>query len=160
MYNVCTHVCMRLCVWLFVCTSHLFTCIYRRCIPHFGLEEVSSLALSARISPYFDLYLHQPDQAHCLIQQTHWWSFLSFHFKTLFSHSKYILPDVEAISNLSNLEYLDISHNKITSLTPLSSLKSLRNLRCNHNSVAGMEVVSKLLSLEELWLNNNQIGNT
>ena len=66
--------------------------------------------------------------------------------------------DVSAISDLKSLTYLDISHNRINSLTPLSSMRSLKTLRCNNNNLVDMEVMSKLLSLEELWLNNNQIG--
>mgnify|MGYP000650004483 CR=1 FL=1 len=66
--------------------------------------------------------------------------------------------DVSAISSLTSLTYLDVSHNRITSLNPLSSMRSLKTLRCNNNNLVDMEVMSRLLSLEELWLNNNQIG--
>ena len=80
-------------------------------------------------------------------------------FSLLFSNHFFFISetDILVISDLTSLEYLDVSHNKITSLTPLSGMKSLKVLRCNNNSLTDMEVISKLSSIEELWLNNNHL---
>jgi hypothetical protein len=63
-----------------------------------------------------------------------------------------VVPD---ISELRVLQYLDISHNKVSHIECLPS--NLRSLRCNNNELDSMKFVRNLTKLTELWVSSNKL---
>lgn len=62
------------------------------------------------------------------------------------------------IKQLTNLEYLDLSNNKISDISSLSSLKNLRVLYLQRNSISSVTALKGLTKLEILSLNGNKIS--
>ncbi|GMI09057.1 hypothetical protein TrRE_jg4360 [Triparma retinervis] len=67
------------------------------------------------------------------------------------------LSFVSPSSYSSFLTNLDVSHNKLTSLSGVESLPSLKVLRASNNKIEEVSSLCDLTSLEELWLSRNVI---
>lgn len=59
---------------------------------------------------------------------------------------------------LTNLEYLDLSNTKLTSVSPLASLKNLRVLYLYKNSIKDISPIKGLTKLEVLSINGNKVS--
>lgn len=80
--------------------------------------------------------------------------------KTLLLSHNQISSLPSEIIQLSNLETLDLSYNKLTNDSiPLSffSLFHLKTLNLAHNSLTSLNHFSSLINLERLYLNHNQV---
>ena len=64
---------------------------------------------------------------------------------------------IDALSNLTNLIYLDIAGCHLINLSPLTSLTKLRGLNARHNHIVDINALANLAALEELDLSNNRI---
>jgi len=67
------------------------------------------------------------------------------------------LENIDLLSDLINLVYLDISHNIIHDLRPISKLNKLKELRLENNKVNKISYVSMLSKLEHLDISDNSI---
>jgi len=61
------------------------------------------------------------------------------------------------IDDLCNLEYLALSHNKLTITTGISKLANLLELNINFNLVEDITPLNECLNLEKLYASNNKI---
>ncbi len=71
--------------------------------------------------------------------------------------NRWRIYDLSPVLSLSNLEYLNISNNKIRNVPTLSKLKKLRILHLNNNEITNVNIRSNCISLEEIYLSNNQL---
>ena len=71
--------------------------------------------------------------------------------------NRWRIYDLSIVLSLPNLEYLNISNSKITTVPTLSKLKKLRILHLNNNEIANVNIRSNCISLEEIYLSNNQL---
>lgn len=67
------------------------------------------------------------------------------------------ISNIEILSTLKNLEYLDLSENSIFDLKPLSNLTKLTHLSLNNNNIEGLQDIRTLINLEHLEANNNYL---
>ncbi|PEA07643.1 internalin [Bacillus cereus] len=67
------------------------------------------------------------------------------------------LKNIEFISNLKQLNAMNVSHNQIEDITPLSSLKNLQWLNLADNRVKDVSVLGSMLDLISLKLAGNEI---
>jgi small GTP-binding protein len=67
------------------------------------------------------------------------------------------LSDISALSSLANLEWLDLSSNKISDLSPLVPLGNLRTLDLHYNEIRNADPLQVLTQLQILDLGNNQL---
>lgn len=67
------------------------------------------------------------------------------------------IDNIEYISNLTELEFLNIGGNSITDLSPLATLKKLKELNVSCNNINNIEPISKIITLTHLNLHKNQI---
>ncbi len=65
---------------------------------------------------------------------------------------------IDFLNAAKDLEYLDLSDNKIFDLTPIKNLKNLKILNLNTNQISDIQVLKNIKSLEELDLFNNEIS--
>lgn len=68
-------------------------------------------------------------------------------------------PAATALSNLTNLIWLNLSANFIEDITPLSSLYELENLYLPINKIKDIEPLTSLKQLKILDLDRNEITN-
>ncbi len=61
------------------------------------------------------------------------------------------------IQKLANLTFLDLSHNRITDISPLKKLTNLTSLDLNSNRVLDISWLTRLTNLTSLSLNTNRI---
>jgi len=81
-------------------------------------------------------------------------------FKNLRSFSAggyYLITDISALKNLTNLEFLYISHNLIYSIADLINLTRLKELDVGSNLITDISVVGRMTSLEYLNISRNFI---
>lgn len=71
--------------------------------------------------------------------------------------AKWSIKNIEPISSLEKLEYLDISRNRISDLTPISELVNLEALFLSGNDISDFSPLSNLTNLKELHFSSNQI---
>lgn len=71
--------------------------------------------------------------------------------------NRWEINSLSVISRLENLEYLNISNNKIKSLKGLNKLKRLERAHLNNNEIVEVSDLSELKNLIELNLSNNRI---
>ena len=62
-----------------------------------------------------------------------------------------------ASAKFSNLHYLNISSNNITTLSPIEKFTSLKYLYANSNAIVDISALSGMTHIEKIELNNNQI---
>ncbi|OOR28268.1 leucine-rich repeat domain-containing protein [Bacillus cereus] len=67
------------------------------------------------------------------------------------------LKNIEFISNLKQLNNVNVSHNQIEDITPLSSLKNLQWLNLADNHIKDVTVIGSMLDLLSLNLAGNEI---
>ncbi|MGS2746723.1 leucine-rich repeat domain-containing protein [Bacillus zanthoxyli] len=67
------------------------------------------------------------------------------------------LKNIEFISNLKQLNIVNVSHNQIEDITPLSSLKNLQWLNLADNHIKDVTVIGSMLDLLSLNLAGNEI---
>ena len=67
------------------------------------------------------------------------------------------IGDIKRLSELSFLEYLELSENKIKEIDNLNSLVNLRALYLNQNQIENIDNLNSLTKLKTLALNDNQI---
>ncbi len=63
------------------------------------------------------------------------------------------------IKDLTNLEILRISNNKLDDITVLKDFVKLKTLSVSYNKIKDISVLKKLINLEKLFLNRNLLGN-
>ena len=62
------------------------------------------------------------------------------------------------VSQLTNLEYLDLSWNEISDLTPIQHLRHLKTIIMSNNHVTNFEGFKNFTDLENLNINGNQLS--
>ncbi len=67
------------------------------------------------------------------------------------------IQDASPLSGLTNLQHLGLSHNQIQDASPLSGLTNLQHLGLSHNQIQDASPLSGLVNLKELFLENNEI---
>lgn len=67
------------------------------------------------------------------------------------------INDLNPLSELINLNYLEIQSNKITDITPLGNLKNLQQLYLQWNQITDITPISNLNNLKRLELEHNKI---
>ena len=67
------------------------------------------------------------------------------------------LKNIEFISNLKQLNAVNVSHNQIEEITPLSSLENLQWLNLADNRIKDVTVLGSMLDLLSLNLAGNEI---
>jgi Leucine-rich repeat (LRR) protein len=70
-----------------------------------------------------------------------------------------LISNISALSNLINLEYLNLSCAEITDISPLKNLVNLRILYIEDNKISDISPLSNLKALESLCLGGNKISN-
>lgn len=70
------------------------------------------------------------------------------------------IEDVEWISALPRLKYLNISNNRIRSLDGVEKAARLQVLHANNNQIADLKPLRELKELRDLFLSNNRIKQT
>jgi|GEM_PF-2607126 len=70
---------------------------------------------------------------------------------------KYSFTDINQLSNLSSLEYLNISNGVLASLKGLEKLTNLKSLFANNNNISDIKPIITLNRLEELYIGNNYV---
>ncbi|WP_461644269.1 COR domain-containing protein [Labilibaculum euxinus] len=71
--------------------------------------------------------------------------------------NRWRIHDLSPILNLPELEYLNISNNKISLVPSISKLKKLRILHLNNNEITNVKIRRNCISLEEIYLSNNHL---
>lgn len=71
--------------------------------------------------------------------------------------SNYSIQNIEALSELSNLQYLTLDSNEISDLSPLSFLKQLQSLSVAGNQVEDLSPLASLEQLRSVDANYNRI---
>jgi len=66
--------------------------------------------------------------------------------------------DIVALADLTDLENLSLSGNRITDLSPLASLTKLHSLQLSNNSITDISALSALSNLRTLYLDGNEIS--
>ena len=67
------------------------------------------------------------------------------------------VDNISELSNLKNLEYLDLEKNKIKDVSALSNLQELKELILNYNEISSISGISKLKKVSKLNLIKNSI---
>ena len=67
------------------------------------------------------------------------------------------IMNISFLSDLNNLEFLDLRSNQITDYSFLSSLTKLQDLHLNNNQITDYTFLKGLTQLQSLYLMNNQI---
>lgn len=67
------------------------------------------------------------------------------------------IHDVEPISRLTNIEYLDLSNSKVDDLSPLSVLHNLKSLNINNTVISDLTPLSNNNNLKELFIEGTNI---
>jgi hypothetical protein len=65
--------------------------------------------------------------------------------------------NIASLAGLTNLQSLNLSHNRISDITPLASLENLRFLDLRDNQISDISHLANLDNLSSLHLNNNPI---
>ena len=68
------------------------------------------------------------------------------------------LTPLASLTQLTQLEELDIRNNQISDLTPLASLTQLRNLDISNNQISDLTPLANLTQLRDLNISDNQIS--
>lgn len=71
--------------------------------------------------------------------------------------NKWAINDITVISNLQNLEVLNISNNEISGDIDISKLKKLKYLYLNNNNIENISSLDEFNSLKEIYVSNNNI---
>ena len=56
------------------------------------------------------------------------------------------------LTNLPDLEFLELNYNYLTDITPIASLKKLKYLNLNNNNITSYDALLELPLLERLWI--------
>jgi Leucine-rich repeat (LRR) protein len=73
------------------------------------------------------------------------------------THNKWAITDMDFVADLTALQHLDLSQNKISKISGLDKLSSLRQLNLSQNQISEIHGLDGLLSLQYLDLRFNQI---
>ena len=68
------------------------------------------------------------------------------------------VSNLQPLSGLTNLTWLDLQNNNISDISALSALKNLIQLELNNNNISDISALSTLKNLHTLWLYNNNIS--
>lgn len=68
-----------------------------------------------------------------------------------------LIKDIQAVSNMNNLQFIDLSGNNISDITPLNKLFKLDFLRISNNQITDIMPLGNLSKLETLLIKNNSI---
>lgn len=72
-------------------------------------------------------------------------------------HNRKDLADLNPVSMLRNLRYLDCSHSNISDLSPLEDLENILYLNLNHTPVRDLSRISGMKKLKYLDIGNSQV---
>lgn len=75
----------------------------------------------------------------------------------VFGCSTSTINDITALSNLTNLKFLSITHNPIYDISSISNLKNLETLFLSWTPVSNISALSNLSKLKVLWLGETKI---
>jgi Leucine-rich repeat len=70
-----------------------------------------------------------------------------------------ILTSLQGIQGLTQLEHLDVSVNKLSSLDELSSLRQVTMLSFDHNCISTLSPLFQLTALMEVYARSNHVHN-
>ena len=70
------------------------------------------------------------------------------------------ISNISSLSNLTNLNTLYLYDNQISDIFPLSNLTNLNTLHLYSNQISDISTLNNLTGLRELYLNNNRISDT
>lgn len=68
------------------------------------------------------------------------------------------ISSLQGLEKCINLASVDLSHNRITDLTPLAELKNIQTLTLSDNQIENLEPLQKLTRLQYLQLDRNRIS--
>ncbi|MBN1973478.1 MAG: leucine-rich repeat domain-containing protein [Sedimentisphaerales bacterium] len=85
-----------------------------------------------------------------------WMSFLAKH--GLLNLEKRFAIDLSPLTNLDNLQSLNISSTQVADITPLANLKKLNILNLGDTQVSDIKPLANLKNLQELNLGNTQVS--
>lgn len=71
--------------------------------------------------------------------------------------NRWRINDLSPLLNLTELEYLNLSNNKVQFVPTISNLKKLKILHLNNNEISKVNIRSNSISLEEIYLSNNRL---
>jgi internalin A len=66
------------------------------------------------------------------------------------------ISDISALSNLTNLQSLDLSGNQISDISALSNLTNLQSLNLRANQISDISALASLTNLQSLYLGEDQ----
>ncbi|RDY24213.1 leucine-rich repeat domain-containing protein [Romboutsia maritimum] len=72
-------------------------------------------------------------------------------------NNKFPLSDLSIVGTLTNLSFLDVSHNAIKDIIPLANLINLKALDISHNQISDISPLEILENLATLFANNQAI---
>ncbi len=67
------------------------------------------------------------------------------------------ISQLNGIENFTNLEFLQVQDNSLTTL-PVSDLSALKLIYCSNNQITNLSQIENLVHLEDLWISNNPIS--
>ncbi len=67
--------------------------------------------------------------------------------------------DIYALSDLTELNYLNLMSNRITDITPLKNLEKLDYLQLNNNQIVDISVLEQLPNITSIFIEDNPIDN-
>ncbi|MHA1932683.1 MAG: leucine-rich repeat domain-containing protein [Promethearchaeota archaeon] len=77
--------------------------------------------------------------------------------KTRYTPFRHFIKEIKGLSNLVNLEELDLSGNQISEIKGLSKIKNLKILNLSNNEICEIKCIESLRNLEELYLSDTYI---
>jgi len=74
------------------------------------------------------------------------------------THIEYNLRNLGSLTNLNNLNVLDLSYSKVVDIKPLYMLKNLNILNLSNTLVSDINPLNNLINLESLYLSNTKVS--
>ncbi len=71
--------------------------------------------------------------------------------------NRWRIVNLNTLQGLTELEYLNVSNNRINAVPSFSRLKKIKVLHLNNNYISKVKIRSNSISIEEIYLSNNQL---
>ena len=72
--------------------------------------------------------------------------------------NRWRIDDLSPLQSLVEIEYLNVSNNRLKVVPALSRLKKLKTLHLNNNDISQVKIRTNSISLEEIYLSNNRLS--